>query len=133
MGFTKNSGAFQNFRIKMEKVEIYGIKNCDTMKKAFDWLNSKGIAYTFHDYKTEGISSHKLEEWFKKMELWKVLNTKSSTWRETPDTEKATILGEKEAISFLTKNTSAIKRPVLEYKGGYLLGFNAAEWENALT
>lgn len=102
------------------------------MKKAFDWLNSKGIAYTFHDYKTEGVTAHKLEEWFKKMELWKVLNTKSSTWRETPDTEKATIVGEKEAVSFLAKNTSAIKRPVLEYKGGYLLGFNATEWENAL-
>lgn len=116
----------------MKSVEIYGIKNCDTMKKAFDWLNSKGIAYTFHDYKTEGVSPDKLLEWIQKLDLWKVLNTKSSTWRETLDTEKATIVGEKEAIPFLAQNTSAIKRPVLEYEGGYLLGFNPTEWENAL-
>lgn len=102
------------------------------MKKAFEWLNSKGIAYTFHDYKMEGVSPDKLQEWIHKMDLWKVLNTKSSTWRETMDTEKATIMSEKEAIPFLTQNTSAIKRPVLEYDGGFLLGFNATEWEKAL-
>ena len=116
----------------MGKVEIYGIKNCDTMKKAFDWLNANGIAYTFHDYKVEGISQSKLGEWLHHVDLWKLLNTKSSTWRETLDTAKATITGKEEAIPFLMEKTSAIKRPVVEYKGGYLLGFDQKEWENAL-
>ncbi len=111
---------------------IYGIKNCDTMKKAFAWLQAKGIPYSFHDYKESGVSKDKLQEWFQHLDMWQVLNIKSTTWREAPDEVKATITNSQTAIPFAIENTSVIKRPIVEFNGHYLLGFKSEEWEKLL-
>ena len=102
------------------------------MKKAFTWLQAKGIPYTFHDYKIEGVSKSKLSEWMKHLDLWQVLNTKSTTWKEIPDEQKATIQTKEAAIALLMGHTSMIKRPLVETPNGYLLGFKPEEWETVL-
>lgn len=111
---------------------IYGIKNCDTMKKAFDWLDDNGITYTFHNYKTEGISKTKLEEWLKHFATNELINTKGTTFRALTEEEKASITSKSKAIKLMMENTSLIKRPVLETGKGLLLGFKADTWAKEL-
>ncbi len=107
---------------------IYGIPNCDTMKKAMTWLTGKKIAYSFHDYKKEGISKAKLEAWCK-LAGWEVLlNKKSTTWRELDPAEQEKITTQAAAIKLMMNHTSIIKRPVLEYPAGLLVGFKEAEY-----
>ena len=112
-------------------VTIYGIPNCDTVKKARKWLDAKGIAYTFHDYKKEGADPAKLAAWSAHFGWDKVLNRAGTTFRKLPDAEKDG-LDEAKAIALMTAQPSMIKRPVVEYPGGLLLGFREAEWEAAL-
>jgi len=113
---------------------IYGIKNCDTMKKAFDWLKSNGIPYHFHDYKTEGISEEKLMGWLEKIDLWSLINTKGSTWRTLTDGEKAAVRDSASGIALMKEKTSVIKRPLVELENGeYLLGFDAEVWAKKLV
>ncbi|MCX6186359.1 MAG: Spx/MgsR family RNA polymerase-binding regulatory protein [Bacteroidetes bacterium] len=111
---------------------IYGIKNCDTMKKAFAWLNEKGFEYTFHNYKTEGISKKKIEEWLKNLPINEIINTKGTTFKKLTDNEKASISDKDKAIDLVLKNTSMIKRPILESGSDLLLGFNVDVWESKL-
>lgn len=109
---------------------IYGISNCDTMKKAFTWLKAHHIAYEFHDYKKSGISKAKLNEWCKQKGWEAILNKKSSTWRQVDDAQKATISNQKNAISLLQEYTSMIKRPVLEKEGKIVaIGFDEAHFD----
>jgi arsenate reductase len=109
-------------------VTIYGIKNCDTMKKARAFLDKKGIAYDFHDYKTAGIERAKLEGWAKKAGWKTLLNRAGTTFRKLPDKEKEDIT-EKKAIALMLAQPSMIKRPVLELGGGKLLvGFKPEEY-----
>ncbi len=113
-------------------VTIYGIKNCDTMKKARAWLDKQGVDYAFHDYKASGIDNKKLETWAKKAGWDMLLNRAGTTFRKLPDMEKDNI-GEKKAIALMLEQPSMIKRPVLELPGGKLLvGFKPETYKAAL-
>lgn len=112
-------------------LDFYGIPNCDTVKKARVWLDGKGIAYAFHDYKKEGADPRKLEVWVENAGWEKVLNRAGTTFRKLPDEDKADLDAAK-AVAVMTANPSTIKRPVVEYPGGLLVGFKADEWEAAL-
>jgi arsenate reductase (glutaredoxin) len=107
---------------------IYGIPNCDTMKKAMTWLNSNKLGFVFHDYKKEGISKAKLEAWCKLVGWEVLLNKKSTTWRELPETEQQKVTTQAAAIKLMMSHTSIIKRPVLEHPKGILVGFKEAEY-----
>jgi arsenate reductase len=108
---------------------IYGIKNCDTMKKARAWLDQHGVEYAFHDYKTAGIERGKLEGWAKKAGWETLLNKAGTTFRKLPDKDKEG-LTEKKAIALMLAQPSIIRRPVLELGGGKLLvGFNPEQYE----
>jgi arsenate reductase len=111
---------------------IYGIKNCDTMKKARAWLDKKGVAYAFHDYKASGIGKAKLESWATKVGWETLLNRAGTTFRKLSEKEKAGVT-EKKAIALMLEQPSMIKRPVLELPGGKLLvGFKPEEYRKML-
>jgi arsenate reductase len=112
-------------------VVIYGIKNCDTMKKARAWLDKKGVAYDFHDYKTAGIERGRLEGWVRKAGWETLLNRAGTTFRKLPDGDKEGLTGAK-AIALMMANPSMIKRPVLETGGKMLVGFKPDEYEEAV-
>ena len=108
-------------------ITLYGIKNCDTMKKAFAWLDAHQVAYEFHDYKKAGVPPGKLKAWSAKAGWEKLANTRGPTWRKIPDSEKEN-LSEKRVLGLLGKNPSAIKRPVIEAGSKLLLGFDPDEF-----
>ena len=109
-------------------ITIYGIKNCDTMKKARAWLDKRGVAYDFHDYKAKGIDKARLEGWTKKAGWETLLNRAGTTFRKLPDKDKDGIT-EKKAIALMLAQPSMIKRPVLELGGGkVLVGFKPDEY-----
>lgn len=103
-------------------ITVYGIKNCDTMKKAFTWLEGHGVAYEFHDYKKLGVSKAKLTEWCQQAGWEKVLNRAGPTFRKQPDEAKENLTGAK-AIALMLSNPSMIKRPILETATTLELGF----------
>ena len=111
-------------------ITIYGIRNCDTMKKAFNWLDGHAVAYEFHDYKKEGIDRAKLEAWCQALGWETVLNRAGTTFRKLPDSEKDG-LGEAKAIALMLGQPSMIKRPVLEAGGKLIVGFMPATYEKA--
>jgi Spx/MgsR family transcriptional regulator len=113
-------------------ITIYGIKNCDTMKKARAWLDKHGVDYAFHDYKTAGIERERLERWSKKAGWETLLNKAGTTFRKLPDKDKAA-LTEAKALKLMLEQPSMIKRPVLDLGGGKLLvGFKPDDYEAAL-
>ena len=101
---------------------IYGIKNCDTMKKARAWLDSHGVAYEFHDYKTEGVAKDQLKRWSDQVGWETLLNRAGTTFRKLPDGDKEG-LNERKAIALMQEQPSMIKRPVLEAGSKLLVGF----------
>jgi arsenate reductase len=101
---------------------LYGIRNCDTMKKAWTWLDDHGVAYGFHDYKKQGIDRPKLEGWVKQVGWEVLLNRAGTTFKKLPDADKAG-LTEAKAIDLMLAQPSMIKRPVLETGDGLLVGF----------
>ncbi|MFA6113992.1 MAG: ArsC family reductase [Sphingomonas sp.] len=101
---------------------LYGIKNCDTMKKAWTWLDAHGVAYDFHDYKKAGIDEATLRGWAGQVGWEVLLNRAGTTFRALPDADKADI-GEDKAIALMLANPSMIKRPVLDSGGKLLVGF----------
>src|SRR5579872_6750163 len=101
---------------------IYGIKNCDTMKKARAWLDKHRIAYDFHDYKSEGIDRKKLEAWAKEVSWETLLNRAGTTFRKLPDADKENLTAKK-AIGLMLAQPSMIKRPVFEHNGQLIVGF----------
>lgn len=110
---------------------IYGIPNCDTMKKARVWLEGAGVAYEFHDYKKLGITADKLAAWADAVGWEVLLNKAGTTFRKLPDADKAGIDRDK-AIALMVEQPSLIKRPVLEYSGGLLVGFKPDAYARAL-
>ncbi len=109
-------------------ITIYGIKNCDTMKKARAFLDKRGVAYTFHDYKTKGVERARLEGWAKKVGWETLLNRAGTTFKKLPDKDKEG-LSEKKAIALMLAQPSMIKRPVLDLGGGRILvGFSPEEY-----
>lgn len=114
-------------------VTLYGIPNCDTVKKARVWLDGKNIAYTFHDYKKAGADEARLRAWTKEAGWGKILNRAGTTFKKLSDADKDG-LDEAKAIRLMLAQPSMIKRPVVEgAKGGLLVGFKQAEWEAALS
>lgn len=111
---------------------IYGIKNCDTMKKAFDWLNAHGISYTFHDYKKQGIDSDTLQFFLKTAKLDTLINKKGITFKKLSDSEKAACEKTATALPLLQEKTSMIKRPILRLQKKVLFGFDPEIWESEL-
>lgn len=112
---------------------LYGIPNCDTVKKARKYLEQKGIAYHFHDFKQEGLSPEKLQDWMAQLDWSVVLNARSTTWRELPQEVKDTVKDAASAAVALLDNLSMIKRPVLEEDGRVLqVGFDQKLWEAEL-
>ncbi len=110
---------------------LYGIPNCDTIKKARTWLEKRGVAYNFHDYKKAGIDEGKLREWSREVGWEALLNRRGTTFRELPDETKQHI-DEDIAITLMSSNPSMIKRPVLESEGPTLVGFKSTEYEDIL-
>lgn len=113
-------------------VEFYGIPNCDTVKKARQWLDAQGIAYSFHDYKKEGADPAKLKRWVAEKGWEIVLNRRGTTFRGLPDAEKEGLDADR-AVALMAAHPSTIKRPVVEHGGGLLVGFDPVEWQAALT
>jgi arsenate reductase len=111
----------------MAKTTVYGIKNCETMKKARTFLDKRGVAYDFHDYKTQGIARDKLECWAKKAGWETLLNRAGMTFRKLPEKDKEG-LTEKKAIALMLAQPSMIKRPVLETGGRILVGFKPEDY-----
>ncbi|MCO5129039.1 MAG: ArsC family reductase [Xanthobacteraceae bacterium] len=103
-------------------VTIYGIKNCDTMKKARAWLDAHGVAYRFHDYRQDGIDKARLAGWCAKVGWETLLNRAGTTFRKLAKADKAD-LDERRAIALMLAQPAMIKRPVLEHAGKLLVGF----------
>ena len=110
---------------------LYGISNCDTVKKARTWLDARGIGYSFHDYKKAGADAGKIAAWCETAGWEKVLNRAGTTFRKLPDADKAD-LDQDKAVMLMAANPSCIKRPILEHSGGLLVGFKDAEWAAVL-
>ena len=109
-------------------ITIYGIKNCDTMKKARTWLDKRGVEYAFHDYKTAGIARDRLEGWAKKVGWETLLNRAGTTFRKLPDKDKNG-LDARKAVALMLAQPSMIKRPVLDLGAGKLLvGFRTEDY-----
>ena len=114
----------------MMRVTIYGIPNCDTVKKARGWLDAGGVAYDFHDYKKAGIDRARLEGWVERLGWEVLLNRAGTTFRKLPDSDKAELNAAK-AVELMVAQPSMIKRPVVERDGALLVGFKPAEWAAA--
>ena len=112
-------------------ITIYGIKNCDTMKKARAWLDKQGVAYAFHDYKSKGIERGKLEGWTKKAGWERLLNRAGTTFRKLDDAAKEG-LTEAKAIALMLEQPSMIKRPILDARGNLIVGFKPEIYAAAL-
>ena len=109
-------------------IEVYGIPNCDTVKKARKWLDANGIGYTFHDYKKEGADAGKLSAWIDGKGLDVILNKRGTTFRKLSDEDKANADDSHAAVALLVQQPSMIKRPVVEHPNGILVGFKEDEW-----
>jgi len=109
-------------------VTVYGIPNCDTMKKAFAWLDEHGIEYRFHDYKKAGVPAERLAAWSKAVGWEKLANTRGPTWRKIPEPARAN-LDEARALKLLLENPSAIRRPVIEWGRKLTVGFDPGEFD----
>ena len=110
-------------------MHIYGIPNCDTMKKALAWLEEHGIEAEFHDYKRQGVPLDVLKKAAKQLGWGPLINKKGPTWRKQPDEVKESITTEKAAFDFLQATPGAIKRPLLEIDGRYHLGFSTEQYQ----
>jgi Spx/MgsR family transcriptional regulator len=118
--------------MKQPHIVLYGIPNCDTVKKARAWLAEQGLEYRFHDFKKEGVPESQLALWFKDAGLDKVLNRKGTTWRGLTPTEQQNAAQADYAMALILKNPSLIKRPVAEWHGGTVtqvtVGFDPEHW-----
>ena len=109
---------------------IYGIPNCDTVRKALAWLNQHGIAYHFHNLKTEGISTQRLQAWVGQVGWEKLLNRKGTTWRRLPAHLQTAVSDAASAQALMQAQTSIIKRPVVEGASELIVGFDEAHYKN---
>jgi arsenate reductase len=114
----------------MKNVTIYGIKNCDTMKKARAWLDAHAVAYRFHDYKSDGIARGALEAWARAVGWETLLNRAGRTFRAVPPREQQGV-NERKAIALMAAQPSMIKRPVLDIDGKLLVGFKPEQYAKA--
>jgi len=112
---------------------VYAIPNCNTVKKALDWLKANKVAYEFHDYKKKGITATQLTAWSKQIGWEALINKKGTTWKQLPKEFQETITNQKAAIALMMEKTSVIRRPLIEEDGKILvIGFEEAEYKKAL-
>jgi arsenate reductase len=112
---------------------MYGIKNCNTVKSAIDWLNKNKIEFEFHDYKKLAITETKLREWCKQVGWESLVNKRGTTWRQLDQAVQNKIVNEKSAIALMAEKTSVIKRPLIEKDGKViLLGFDESAYKQEL-
>lgn len=123
---------FAHIRTTKHAMHIYGIKNCNTVKKALTWLEENNIPYTFHDFKKEGVSLSKLEAWEQQLGWEPLVNKRGTTWRKLTPEEQHAVVDAASANALMQEKTSIIKRPVLEGPTGVILGFDPAEYETRL-
>lgn len=116
----------------MSGIDLYGIPNCDTVKKARLWLERQGLAHTFHDYKKVGADPERLSAWVAAAGLDRVVNRKGTTFRALSEEDKARAADSHTAVALLVQQPSLIKRPIVEHPGGILVGFKEDEWSAAL-
>lgn len=114
---------------------VYGIPNCNTVKKARIWLEARGVTYEFHDYKKKGVSREKLDQWMAQLPWEKLLNRSGMTWRKLSDKQKSEIITPDAAAGLMQSSTSIIKRPLVENADGRViaLGFSEKEYEEAFS
>lgn len=112
--------------------KVYGIPNCDTIKKTQQWLSNNNVPFEFHDYKKEGITASKLKEWIKLVGWEALFNKKSSTWKKLKEATEQDVNTATEAIKIMQANNSIIKRPVVEHNGTILVGFTEASFKEQL-
>jgi Spx/MgsR family transcriptional regulator len=113
-------------------LQVYGIKNCNTVKKALTWLEDHQIDFQFHDFKKEGVSDEKLLAWENVVDWQVLVNKKGTTWKKLTPEQQAQVTDATSANKVLKEHTSMIKRPVIEYSQGILLGFDEDEYKNNL-
>jgi len=112
---------------------LYGIPNCDTVKKARTWLDGHGVAYRFHDFRRDGVPADALTQWLQRAGRDTLINRKGTTWRQLSDAQRAAVVDDRSAAALLRAQPSLIKRPVVEWADGRLtVGFDAAGWAAAL-
>lgn len=105
-------------------MKVYGIKNCNTVKKALDWLKENKIEYDFHDFKKLGVTEDKLAEWSSKLGWEPLVNKRGTTWKQLDAERQAIVTSRQEAFNLMQEKTSVIKRPVIETEKGVILGFD---------
>jgi len=111
---------------------VYGIPNCDTVKKARSWLSEQGITYQFHDFKKQGVPAERLPQWMQAVGWEKLLNRQGTTWRKLDDATKAAAVDAASAAAVMQEHASTIKRPVVEWADGTItVGFKADDWNAA--
>jgi len=110
---------------------LYGITNCDTVKRARAWLNEHGVAYRFHDFKKEGVPEDELDQWLRAPGWEALVNRRGTTWRRLDDETRASVVDAASARAALLANPSLIKRPVVNWgpQHGVSTGFDAAQWK----
>lgn len=113
-------------------MHIYGIKNCNTVKKALTWLNDNNIPYTFHDFKKEGVSLGKLQAWEQQIGWEPLVNKRGTTWRQLSAEAQSAVVDAASANALMQEKTSVIKRPVIESPAGVILGFDTDVYEAKL-
>jgi Spx/MgsR family transcriptional regulator len=114
---------------KLAAMIVYGIPNCDTVKRARAWLDEQGVAYTFHDFKKSGVPAMRLDAWLKSEGWETLLNRKGTTWRKLDPALQAGVSDANSARALMLDQSSVIKRPVVEWDDGRItVGFDAAQW-----
>ena len=111
---------------------LYGIKNCDTVKKARRWLEAQQIEYAFHDFRVDGLTKDMLKDFLKYVDWETLLNKRGTTWRKLSEDQKQNITKQK-AIALMHKNPALIKRPVINYEGAYFVGFSEDKFKNTFS
>jgi arsenate reductase (glutaredoxin) len=107
---------------------LYGIPNCDTVKKARAWLTEHGVAYDFHDFKKQGVPATELDAWMKAVGWETLVNRKGTTWRKLDDATRAAVVDAASAKALMLAQASVIKRPVVQWANGVTVGFDAEAW-----
>lgn len=113
-------------------ITLYGIPNCDTVKKARAWLQAQGVAHVFHDFKKQGVPEAQLADWQAQVGWETLLNKKGTTWRQLPPEAQATVVDAPSALALLVAQPSAIKRPVVVWPSAVTVGFDADRWAHLL-
>lgn len=109
-------------------ITLYGIPNCDTVKKARTWLTAQGIDYTFHDFKKQGVPEAEVDRWLKSVPWETLVNRKGTTWRQLDEATRAAVVDAASAKALMLTQASVIKRPVVQWADGVTVGFDAAAW-----